>query len=612
MVVQLEHVTKFYKNEKNKLFVIKDMSIIFPRNGMVAIVGKSGCGKSTLLNLIAGIELASEGKIKIDGHELDYHYIDEYRRNYISYVYQFYNLVDALTIKENLLLAAKVKEKKISSEQFDYWVKKVGIDLLLDNFPNELSGGQKQRVGLIRAFLCNTPILLADEPTGALNDQMGQEVMQLLKQYARNHLVIIISHNLALINKYTKLVIDLDDERKEYNFNLKNKYHKYLIDNSNHQPIKLLFYLKRQVLYQKKKIMMMFCSQIFTIIAFVLLISGSNGIWQYVQTRFESNPLKEIIEVTKSEYTDTNFTVEQVQSLSKDSLIEQITFKLAFNIGVFKDDKEMELNSYQLYQADYLNFLKGHFPKRNNEILINQETAKEYRLDVGQKINYLIENSNYQLTIAGIINDYVNSGENIYFDVNFIDNSLKEGITDNSTLIIRSKHVDKVIKKYEKDYLMLNFHQDYLDNYQMLFELAKIVIICFLIVSFMISLILISIVLKTILIERKRDVSLLLANGLTKKKSMKLFVQETALIGSIIGIMGSLLSKIALVFIEFFNVSERLFGIDTLFVMPKYFFSNADLYVILVMVYCCACILAGFFTSLKISNMDISVLLKED
>ena len=158
MVLQLEHVTKFYTYDKNKQIIINDFTVKFPKIGMVAIIGKSGSGKSTLLNLIAGIEKPCSGKVLIDGYELDYRQISEYQSNYISYVYQFYNLVESLTVQENIVLLAKIKGKSFSLDKLYQFSDKLEITSLLKKFPRELSGGQKQRVSLVRAFLCNTPI----------------------------------------------------------------------------------------------------------------------------------------------------------------------------------------------------------------------------------------------------------------------------------------------------------------------------------------------------------------------------------------------------------------------------------------------------------------------
>ena len=228
MALQLINITKFYKYGKKRQRVIDDLTIKFPSRGMIGIIGQSGTGKSTLLNIIAGIERPCNGQVLIDGHRLNYQQIRMYQRDYISYVYQFYNLVNALTIKENLILITKIKgiDLKQVSGQLEEYCRTLKVVELLERYPDELSGGQKQRIGLVRAFLCNTPILLADEPTGALNDKLSIEVMRLLKRYANEHLVIVISHNSRLIKQYTKMIVDLDKKKNYYNFS-NERYHKY-------------------------------------------------------------------------------------------------------------------------------------------------------------------------------------------------------------------------------------------------------------------------------------------------------------------------------------------------------------------------------------------------
>lgn len=612
MVLQLSHITKFYKFGKQKQIVLNDLTINFPRSGLVMIVGKSGSGKSTLLNLVAGIEKPNSGKILIDGHELNYSQIDYYQQSYISYVYQFYNLIDSLTVYENLILLPEIKGKTISLNYLQMITERLKITSLLECFPSELSGGQKQRVGLARAFLCNTPILLADEPTGALNKSLASEVMELLRFYAKKHLVIVISHNYQLVTKYSKMIVDLDSHQNNYNFNQETGYHKYLYQQMSRPLIKIKFYLKRQLLYQKKKILMMFCSQIFTITAFVLLLSGINGGWNYIQTSLNSDPIKEIIEVSKKDYNEMNFTNEEINKLKKDSLVTSLNYKLDFSFGIFKTVQEAQLESYQVHESDYIEYLSGKFPSQNNQIMINQETAQKFNLDINDKIYFIIDKNTYHLNVSAIINDYINNGTNIYFSNKFIDSDLKERIIDKSTLIIKSEDFKKLSNKYKQDYFIVNFHQDYLDSYQTLFEMALIVVICFLIVSFIISLILISIILKTILIERKRDISLMLSNGLPLNEVRKLFSQETSLIGSIIGFFGSILAELVLKIVNVLNISDKLFNLPKFFTLPKLMISSYDIYLIMILVYTGACFVIGVLSSLQISKMNTSILLKED
>ena len=611
MVLQLEHVTKFYTYDKNKQIIINDFTVKFPKIGMVAIIGKSGSGKSTLLNLIAGIEKTCSGKVLIDGYELDYRQISEYQSNYISYVYQFYNLVESLTVQENIVLLAKIKGKSFSLDKLYQFSDKLEITPLLKKFPRELSGGQKQRVSLVRAFLCNTPILLADEPTGALNDQMANEVMKLLKWYSKKHLVIIISHNFNLVSKYTKMIIDLDSRQNIYDFHHQIDYHKYFF-NITKKVSNLNFYLKRQIIYQRNKIIMMLCSQIFAVCTFVLLISGINGGWEYLKSNFNSDPLKEIIEISKKDYDQIFFSDEQINELKKDKLIDQLSYKLDFNLGSFNNDKEIDLTSYQVYKSNNIDFVEGSYPDYENEIMINQDAFKKYNIKVNDKLDFIIDKQKFSLTICAIINDNVNNGTNVYVDSNYLNKNLQEKVISKASVFVKSKNYQQVLKKYDQDYFVINLHNEYFNSYRTLIDMAIMIAICFLIISFGISLILISIILKTILIERKKDVCLMLSNGLLLNKAKRLFAKEAALIGMIIGIIAMFISQFLLMMIDIFKISDLVFKIPDLFVLPKLFLSKYDLYFVMILIYIGACFLVGIITSFQISKMDMSVLLKED
>ena len=611
MVLQLEHVTKFYTYDKNKQIIINDFTVKFPKIGMVAIIGKSGSGKSTLLNLIAGIEKPCSGKVLIDGYELDYRQISEYQSNYISYVYQFYNLVESLTVQENIVLLAKIKGKSFSLDKLYQFSDKLEITSLLKKFPRELSGGQKQRVSLVRAFLCNTPILLADEPTGALNDQMANEVMKLLKWYSKKHLVIIISHNFNLVSKYTKMIIDLDSRQNIYDFHHAIDYHKYFF-NITKKVSSLNFYLKRQIIYQRNKIIMMLCSQIFAVCTFVLLISGINGGWEYLKSNFNSDPLKEIIEISKKDYDQIFFSDEQISGLKKDKLIDRLSYKLDFNLGSFKNDKEIYLTSYQVYKSNNIDFVEGSYPDYENEIMINQDAFKKYNIKVNDKLDFIIDKQKFSLTICAIINDNVNNGINVYIDSNYLDKNLQEKIISKASVIVKSKNYQQLVKKYDQDYFVINLHNEYFNSYRTLIDMAIMVAICFLVISFGISLILISIILKTILIERKKDICLMLSNGLLLNKTKGLFAKEAALVGMIIGIIAMLISQFLLMIIDIFKISDLIFKIPDLFILPKLFLSKYDLYFVMILIYIGACFLVGIITSFQISKMDMSVLLKED
>ena len=210
MVLQLSHITKFYKFGKHKQLVLNDLSINFPRFGLVAVVGKSGSGKSTLLNLIAGIEKPSNGKVLIDGRELNYSQIDKYQQSYISYVYQFYNLIESLTVYENLILLSEIKGRTVSLNYLKTITERLKITPLLDCFPSELSGGQKQRLSIARVFLKNPPILIFDEATSALDNESEKVVQESLEKLAKNRTTFVIAHRLSTIRNAQKILVLTD------------------------------------------------------------------------------------------------------------------------------------------------------------------------------------------------------------------------------------------------------------------------------------------------------------------------------------------------------------------------------------------------------------------
>ena len=186
------------------------------------------------------------------------------------------------------------------------------------------------------------------------------------------------------------MIIDLDSRQNIYDFHHAIDYHKYFF-NITKKVSSLNFYLKRQIIYQRNKIIMMLCSQIFAVCTFVLLISGINGGWEYLKSNFNSDPLKEIIEISKKDYDQIFFSDEQISGLKKDKLINRLSYKLDFNLGSFKNDKEIYLTSYQVYKSNNIDFVEGSYPDYENEIMINQDAFKKYNIKVNDKLDFIID-----------------------------------------------------------------------------------------------------------------------------------------------------------------------------------------------------------------------------
>lgn len=191
---------KTFGEGEGKVEAIKNVNFKINEGELTIILGPSGAGKSTLLNLIGGMDSATSGSLIVKGNDLvnfSSRQLGDYRRNYIGFVFQFYNLMPNLTARENVELATELKKDALPVEKT---LEAVGLGKRFDNFPSQLSGGEQQRVSVARAIAKNPDIILCDEPTGALDYETGKEILKLLSSCAKEHnkTVIIVTHNSAL------------------------------------------------------------------------------------------------------------------------------------------------------------------------------------------------------------------------------------------------------------------------------------------------------------------------------------------------------------------------------------------------------------------------------
>lgn len=184
------------------------VSFDIEKGEFVVIVGPSGAGKTTILNILGGMDTADEGDILVDGKNIAKYSPKElisYRRHDIGFVFQFYNLIQNLTAKENVELASQICKNPLEPEKV---LAEVGLSERMNNFPAQLSGGEQQRVAIARALAKNPKLLLCDEPTGALDYVTGKQILQLLQDCCRKDgmTVIVITHNLALTPMADKVI----------------------------------------------------------------------------------------------------------------------------------------------------------------------------------------------------------------------------------------------------------------------------------------------------------------------------------------------------------------------------------------------------------------------
>ena len=217
-MLQIKHICKEYRTGSLVQKALDDVSLNLRDNEFVAILGPSGSGKTTLLNIIGGLDRYDSGDLIINGistkkyKDRDW---DSYRNHTIGFVFQSYNLIPHQTVLANVELAltisgiGKTERRRRAKEALD----KVGLGNQIHKKPNQMSGGQMQRVAIARALVNDPDILLADEPTGALDSDTSIQVMDLLREVARDRLVVMVTHNPELAEKYATRIVNLRDGR---------------------------------------------------------------------------------------------------------------------------------------------------------------------------------------------------------------------------------------------------------------------------------------------------------------------------------------------------------------------------------------------------------------
>lgn len=216
-ILKVENLTKVYGSGNNKVVALDNVSFSVEKGEFVSIVGASGSGKSTLLHLLGGVDRPTSGKVFINDTDIFKMNDDElaiFRRRQVGLIYQFYNLIPILNVRENITLPLELDNKRVSDEEVDNLIKMLGLDKRSKHLPNELSGGEQQRTSIGRALISRPAIVLADEPTGNLDTKASEEIVSLLKKSNKEmkQTIIMITHNLELA-KVADKIIEIADGR---------------------------------------------------------------------------------------------------------------------------------------------------------------------------------------------------------------------------------------------------------------------------------------------------------------------------------------------------------------------------------------------------------------
>lgn len=216
-ILKCEGVRKVYGSGSNQVVALNGIDLSVNKGEFVAITGASGSGKSTLLHILGSVDKPTEGRVTIDGTELSKLNQTQaaiFRRRKVGLVYQFYNLIPTLTVQKNILMPLALDKKKPNKEYFEKVVGSLGISEKLNVLPNQLSGGQQQRVAIARSLIYRPALLLADEPTGNLDQKNSKEIIDLLKLSGRNlgQTILLITHD-EKVALEAERIITIEDGR---------------------------------------------------------------------------------------------------------------------------------------------------------------------------------------------------------------------------------------------------------------------------------------------------------------------------------------------------------------------------------------------------------------
>ena len=388
-MLKLENITKIYEGKNFKQIALNDVTLAFRNNEFVSILGPSGSGKTTLLNIIGGLDKYTYGNLIIDGvstrkyKERDW---NNYRSNKVGFIFQSYNLINHQTVLSNVLLSLNIagKPKKESIKLAKKVLKDVGLENYIKKKPKELSGGQMQRVAIARSLVTNPDIILCDEPTGALDSQTSIQIMELLKKISKEKLVIMVTHNVTLANKYSDRVIALNDGVITYdtspyeveNYSLKKIKTKRKTMNK-FTSLSLSF---NNLLTKKSRTLLTSFAGSIGIIGIALVLSLSKGTQKYIN-KIEKNTFSNYPISIMESYIDYQNMFDKEKESCKNGSICSIN---DLTNNVVNDNK---INSI----SKFSNILKQNYENINNYIL---DINYNYNMDLNiYKDNKMIENS---------------------------------------------------------------------------------------------------------------------------------------------------------------------------------------------------------------------------
>lgn len=460
----LKNIKKTY--ERGGEAILDNINLSFNKNEFVSILGCSGAGKSTLLNIIGGLDEKTSGKLLINGKDIykcDDLNLDYYRKNNVGFIFQNYNLIEHLTVYENVMLPLLLTNSKNKHKRVLKMLDKTGLKEKKNSKICDLSGGQKQRVAISRALINNPDIILADEPTGALDYKTGYEIMNLIKKLSKNKLVIMVTHNKVLAKKYSSRIIYLDKGRVISDTDPLKKKSTYLsakFKSGNLSVKNALLYSIKTIKTKRKTFLLTSVASSIGLILVALIISVSNGLKKEMNS-YEKNVLSSlpiIIPSIKTKISDKSKMpknklysydykeeskinpinddfVKYINKMKTKALCD-INYDRNLKFNILTEDYNL-LDNVEFSQMPSIKYIKrnytllaGSYPKNKNELMLvaDQKNRIDKNILDALKFNGDVNVSDiFKKKMRLIFNDdfYIKK-DNVYFINKNFENVYKE------------------------------------------------------------------------------------------------------------------------------------------------------------------------------------------
>lgn len=577
----LEDVCKSYYIGKEEISILKNINMKIERGEFVAIVGASGCGKTTLLNIIAGMDSVTKGYLKTDTENCTRFKEKQWakwRRNHIGYIFQNFNLIDFMTAKQNIELVLRFNRmsKKERSERADSLLKMVGLSDRGRHRPTQLSGGQKQRVAIARALANEPDIILADEPTGAVDSKSAQEIIDLLKKINKeqNITVIMVTHDEMLAMQAERKIVMSDGmitkdvsqmSKKENTVIRKKKYFREITLRSS------LNIAHKNITTKKKRT---FLTAFATAIGItgVMLVLGIGG-------GAKSRLLKELgtfinnqvvnIEMEHSEEIDKSKCEKLLETKGVVNVYPHYSINAALQYEDVIESGLVEPIAPVAYQIPYWedNLEMGRMPASDDsqEVLITMSLAKKlygenYQDIIGKQVNivYKAKTENQvakqleeTFTVVGIWGKNFLGTERYGIPYKTVETMTKKSLEEEyvtpsryEVVVLDEKYLTKVKMAAEQIGLTATLDIDVIGTIGKVVNMITVILALIAGISLIVSGIMISLVTYMGVLERTREIGILKAVGFTNTDIKRIFTFEGALIGVLAGVIGVVLSTL--------------------------------------------------------------------